>query len=190
MIVGHSMGGMLAPVCHAVSEMTERSSSTIRLVSSISGSIGHVTDWTGLQAHASHQPTRPFAPPSCGRSHNPARGRRSCEKYTRVRYAWTLSADWPRLAMVQTLLGQVSISIRHQRLVATSKLRRWCLAEQRQPAGPAAVFKQRMQFVAERIPNGRGRLHLIPGVGHVPHLEAPEKTYPPLVAFLKEGLGK
>jgi pimeloyl-ACP methyl ester carboxylesterase len=45
-----------------------------------------------------------------------------------------------------------------------------------------------MKFVAETIPNGRGRLHLIPGVGHVPHMEAPEKTYPPLLAFLKEGL--
>jgi pimeloyl-ACP methyl ester carboxylesterase len=54
--------------------------------------------------------------------------------------------------------------------------------------GSAAVFKQRMQFVAERIPNGRGRLHLIPGLGHVPHLEAPEKTYAPLMAFLMEGI--
>ena len=26
------------------------------------------------------------------------------------------------------------------------------------------------------------------GVGHVPHFEAPEKFYPPLLAFLKEGL--
>ena len=54
--------------------------------------------------------------------------------------------------------------------------------------GSAAVFQQRMQFVAERIPNSQGRLHLIPGLGHVPHLEAPEQTYPPLVAFLREGL--
>jgi hypothetical protein len=45
-----------------------------------------------------------------------------------------------------------------------------------------------MQYVASRIPDGRGRLLLIPGVGHVPHLEAPDRTYPPLVAFLKEGL--
>ena len=31
---------------------------------------------------------------------------------------------------------------------------------------------------------------LIPGLGHVPHMEAPEKTIPPLVAFLKAGLEK
>jgi pimeloyl-ACP methyl ester carboxylesterase len=56
--------------------------------------------------------------------------------------------------------------------------------------GSAAVFRQRMEFVAKRIPDGLGRLHLIPGLGHVPHLEAPEKTYPPLVAFLKEGTAR
>jgi pimeloyl-ACP methyl ester carboxylesterase len=45
-----------------------------------------------------------------------------------------------------------------------------------------------MKYIADTIPNGNGRLHLIPGLGHVPHLEAPEKTYPPLIAFLREGL--
>jgi pimeloyl-ACP methyl ester carboxylesterase len=42
--------------------------------------------------------------------------------------------------------------------------------------------------VAASIPNGNGHLHLIPGLGHVPHLEAPEKAYPPLVAFLTQGI--
>jgi pimeloyl-ACP methyl ester carboxylesterase len=55
-------------------------------------------------------------------------------------------------------------------------------------AGPAKVFQERMKFIADSVPNGRGRLHLIPGLGHVPHLEDPGKTYPPLLAFLKEGL--
>jgi pimeloyl-ACP methyl ester carboxylesterase len=44
-----------------------------------------------------------------------------------------------------------------------------------------------MKFVADSIPNGNGRLLLIPGLGHVPHMEAPAKTIPPLIAFLKEG---
>ena len=55
--------------------------------------------------------------------------------------------------------------------------------------GSSAVFKERMQYIADTIPNGKARLHLIPGLGHVPHMEAPDKFYPPLVAFLKEGLG-
>ena len=36
--------------------------------------------------------------------------------------------------------------------------------------------------------DGKARLLLLPGLGHVPHLEAPEKTLPPLVALLKEGV--
>ncbi len=52
--------------------------------------------------------------------------------------------------------------------------------------GSAALFQERMAVAAKTIPNGR--LHLIPGLGHVPHLEAPGQTYPPLVAFLREGL--
>jgi pimeloyl-ACP methyl ester carboxylesterase len=45
-----------------------------------------------------------------------------------------------------------------------------------------------MKFIADTIPNRKARLHLIPGLGHVPHMEALDKTYPPLIAFLKEGL--
>ncbi len=54
--------------------------------------------------------------------------------------------------------------------------------------GSAALFKERMKYISETIPGGKARLQLIPGLGHVPHMEAPEKTYPPLVAFLTEGL--
>ena len=54
--------------------------------------------------------------------------------------------------------------------------------------GSAAEFQQRMRVLADTIPGGRGRLLLLPGLGHVPHVEAPERTIPPLVAFLKEGV--
>ena len=45
-----------------------------------------------------------------------------------------------------------------------------------------------MKVLADTIPKGNGKLHLIPGLGHVPHLEAPEKTIPAMVAFLKAGV--
>ena len=38
-------------------------------------------------------------------AHNPSAWNAEFEKYARIRYAWTLGADWPRLAMVQTLTG-------------------------------------------------------------------------------------
>ena len=40
-------------------------------------------------------------------AHNPKAWNDEFEKYTRIRYSWTLSADWPRLAMVQALIGQM-----------------------------------------------------------------------------------
>ena len=48
--------------------------------------------------------------------------------------------------------------------------------------GPAAQFQERMEFLARTIPNGNGRVLLLPGLGHVPHLEAADKVLPPLVA--------
>ena len=54
--------------------------------------------------------------------------------------------------------------------------------------GTAAAFQERMAYIAKTIPNGNGKLLLLPGLGHVPHLEAPEKVLPPLVEFLKAGL--
>ena len=53
------------------------------------------------------------------------------------------------------------------------------------PQQPSAL---QAAFIAESVPNGDGRLHLLPGLGHVPHLEDPARTYPPLLAFLKEGV--
>ena len=41
-------------------------------------------------------------------SHNPSAWKPEFDKYPRIRYAWTLSADWPRYAMVQALLGQMT----------------------------------------------------------------------------------
>jgi len=124
-------------------------------------------------------------------AHNPAAYNAEFEKYVRVRYGWTLSADWPRLAMVQTLISQVLYSdpvvydwahIKAKTLVFGG--------DQDMLAGTPAAFQARMKYIADTIPNGNARLLLIPGLGHVPHLEAPEKVYPPLIAFLKEGLTK
>ena len=38
-------------------------------------------------------------------AHDPSKWNDQFETYTRIRYSWTLSADWPRLAMVQALIG-------------------------------------------------------------------------------------
>jgi pimeloyl-ACP methyl ester carboxylesterase len=191
MIVGHSMGGMLA-----ARFATQYPGLTERLV--LYNPIGlsdqrydRPSDSVDDLYKRNLASTYPSIRASIMRyvAHNPAAWTPEFENYTRVRYAWTLSADWPRLAMVQTLINQVQYAdpvvydwahIKAPTLVfggADDML-----------AGTPANFQARMKFIASTIPNGNGRLHLIPGLGHVPHLEAPQRTYPPLVAFLKEGI--
>src|SRR5262245_29946385 len=40
-------------------------------------------------------------------AHNATAWNPQFEAYAKIRYSWTLGAEWPRLAMVQTLIGQV-----------------------------------------------------------------------------------
>jgi pimeloyl-ACP methyl ester carboxylesterase len=191
MVVGHSMGGMLA-----ARFATQHSDMVERLV--LYNPIGLVDPrfdrpWETADEVYKRTLASTYQTIRAGLlryvSHNPAAWTPQFESFARIRYSWTLGADWPRLAMVQTLLGQVQYldpvvndwaHIKAPTLVFGG-------AEDSLP-GSAVVFKQRMKFVADSIPNGNGRLHLIPGLGHVPHMEAPEKTYPALLEFLTEGV--
>jgi pimeloyl-ACP methyl ester carboxylesterase len=192
MIVGHSMGGMLAtrfatqypgmverlvlynPIGLTDARFDRPSESSDEIYKRTLGGT-YQTIRTSLMRYVSH---------------NPAAWNAQFESYARIRYSWTLSADWPRLAMVQTLVGQVisldPVVYDWAHIKAPTLL--FGGAEDSLP-GSASVFKERMKVAAETIPSGNGRLHLIPGLGHVPHMEAPDKTYPPLIAFLTEGLG-
>jgi pimeloyl-ACP methyl ester carboxylesterase len=191
MVIGHSMGGMLAARL-----ATQYPKAVERLV--IYNPIGLSdprfdramtpidelyqqmlkSDYHGIRA-------------SLGRyvAHNPKAWNAEFETYTRIRYSWTLSGDWPRLAMVQALLGQM--------IYADPVVYDWPHIQVPTLAfggaedmllGPAARFQEQMQHLAKSVPDGKGRVLLLPGLGHVPHLEAPDKVLPPLVEFLKEGL--
>jgi pimeloyl-ACP methyl ester carboxylesterase len=193
MIVGHSMGGMLA-----ARFATQFPDLTERVV--IYNPIGLVDPrysrpWQGADESYKRTLETTYASIRAGImryvAHNEAAWTPEFERYTRIRYAWTLSADWPRLAMAQSIIGQM--------LYLDQVVNDWAHikaptlafggAEDVLP-GSVALFKERMKFLADSIPNGNGRLLLIPGLGHVPHLEAPDQTFPPLIAFLKEGLAR
>jgi len=191
MIVGHSMGGMLAArFATQYPDMTERVV-IYNPIGLIDGRFNRPADSVDEAYKRTLAGTYQTIRAGIMRyvSHNPAAWNVDFERYTRIRYAWTLSADWPRLAMVQSLVGQM---LSQDPVVEDwSHIKAPTLAfggAEDSLAGTAAVFQQRMKYLAASIPNGNGRLHLIAGIGHVPHLEAPDKTYPPLVAFLKEGL--
>jgi pimeloyl-ACP methyl ester carboxylesterase len=185
-IVGHSMGGMLAARFAAqYPDMTER------LV--LYNPIG-LTDPRGTQPWTSTDEVYPRtlgatyqsirAALSRYVSHNPARWNDEFERYARVRYAWTLSADWPRYAMVQAMISQIPYL---DPVVADwPRIQVPTLVLGGAEDSLSTTFRERMRVVAETIPGGRGRLVLLPGLGHVPHLEDPDQLYPPLLAFLAE----
>lgn len=192
MIVGHSMGGMLAArFSTQYPDMTEK----LVIYNPIGLTDGRFSRPAG-SIDASYQRTMESASFDSIKSglqryvaHNPAAWNDTFETYAGIRYGWTLGADWPRLAMVQTLISNLIYidpvvydwpHIQAPTLVfggADDYL-----------AGTPENFQALMGQIAATIPDGRGRLHLIPGLGHVPHLEAPEQTIAPLVEFLQEGI--
>ncbi len=117
-------------------------------------------------------------------AHDPSAWKPEYEPYARIRYARTLGGDWPRYAMVITLIQQITYL--DPVVYDWAHIKSPTFVFGGREDGPN--FAERMKHIADTIPNGKGRLYLLPNVGHVPHFEAPDKFYPPLLAFLKEGL--
>ena len=191
MVVGHSMGGMAAARFATQNpEFTER----VVLYNPIGVNDARIArrapDVNETYKQTLNNTNYPSVKAVLMRyvAHNPAAWNEQFEAYTRVRYASTLGAEWPRLAMAQALITQMLYV--DQVVDDWARIQAPTLAfggAEDMLAGPASVFQERMRFIAASVPNGNGRVLLLPGLGHVPHIEAPEKTLPPLIAFLKEG---
>jgi len=193
MIVGHSMGGMLA-----ARFATQYPNVTERLVlfnpigltdTRFNNPVGDPDEAYKRTLASTYQTIRASLMRYV--AHKPSAWNSQFESYARIRYAWTLSADWPRLARVQTLINNV--------IILDPVVYDWAHIQaptlvyggaEDMLAGTPAAFQEGMKRIAATIPNGKARLELLPGLGHVPFLEAPERSLPPLVAFLKEGLTK
>jgi pimeloyl-ACP methyl ester carboxylesterase len=186
MVVGHSMGGMLAArFATQNADMTERvvlynpigltDSRFGRRWTSTDESYERTLDSTYQGFYASIR--RYFA-------HDPTAWKPEYEKFARIHYARTLGGDWPRYAAVQARIRQITYL--DPVVYDWAHIQAPTLAFGGREDGPG--FAARMQHIADTIPNGNGRLHLLPGLGHVPHLEAPERFFPPLIAFLEQGV--
>ena len=193
MIVGHSMGGMLAArFATQYPDCTER----LVLFNPIGLTDARFNNPVGDPDEAYKRTlasTYPTIRASLMRyvAHKPSAWNSQFESYARIRYAWTLSADWPRLARVQTLINNViyldPVVYDWPHIQAPTLV--YGGAED-MLAGTPAAFQEGMKRIAAVIPNGKARLQLLPGLGHVPFLEDPERSLAPLVAFLKEGITK
>jgi pimeloyl-ACP methyl ester carboxylesterase len=193
MIVGHSMGGMVAArFATQYPDVTERLVlfNPIGLTDArFSNPVGDPEEAYKRNLASTYQTIRASLMRYV--AHKPSAWNAEFESYARIRYAWTLSADWPRLARVQALINNV--------IYLDPVVYDWAHIQaptlvyggaEDMLAGTPAAFQEGMKHIAATIPNGKARLELLPGLGHVPFLEAPERSLPPLTAFLKEGLTK
>ncbi len=176
-VVGHSYGGMVAT--RFALHYPERTSHLV-LVNSIALADGRAgRGWSEPQ-------------PAAGRSYQAAlstiRGhvaewRDEYLEYVRIHYGWGLSPDWPRLAMVRALNGDV---IRSTPIVYDwPQIEAPALVIGGEEDGPR--FPDLARSAAESFPHGQAVL--FPGVGHNPHWEAPGLLHPALVDFLLAGQG-
>ncbi|TVP57186.1 MAG: alpha/beta hydrolase [Gemmatimonadales bacterium] len=100
-------------------------------------------------------------------------------EYVRIHYGWGLSGEWPRLAMVRALNGDV---MRTSTVVYDwPQIEAPALVVGGEEDGPR--FPELARNAAEAFPNGQ--VVLFPGVGHNPHWEAPELLHEALIDFLR-----
>jgi pimeloyl-ACP methyl ester carboxylesterase len=100
-------------------------------------------------------------------------------KYVRIHYGWTLSGDWPRLALVR---AHLSAAVANDPVVHDwPHVKARTLVIGGEQDGPAYAAQARR--VADTVPDGQ--LYLISGVGHNPQFEAPDRLYPPILRFLR-----
>ena len=110
MIVGHSMGGMLAArFATQYPDVTER----LVLFNPIGLTDGRFDrPYAGVDEPYKQNLASTYQGIRASLmryvAHNPAAWNSMFETYARIRYGWTLGADWPRLAMVQTLISNVN----------------------------------------------------------------------------------
>ncbi len=104
------------------------------------------------------------------------------EKYVRILYAPTLSGDWLRLAMVRAILQQLTYLDPVVDDWAHIKAPTLVLGGDKDGDNFPALAKH----VADTIPNGH--LVLLPNLGHVAHIEAPDVFNRELLKFLESEL--
>ena len=183
-IIGHSMGGMLtARFAASYPDLTERAViyNPIGLTDpryqqpwrSADDAYKRTMSMTHDQLYqAFYANIRRYFP-------TPGSWKPEYEKYVRILYAPTLSGDWPRLAMVRSIYQQITYLDPVYYDWAKIKVRTLVLGGDKDTPN----FPEQAKHIADTIPNGE--LALLPNLGHVPHLEAPDVFYAALLEFLK-----
>jgi pimeloyl-ACP methyl ester carboxylesterase len=179
-IVGHSMGGMLAArFAASYSDITEQVVlyDPIGLTDARFERPYRSTDevYQGMLAFSYQQAyatiKRYFPTPESWKP--------EYEKLARLMYAWTLTGDWPRMAMVRALLQQMVYTDPVVYDWVHIKARALVIGGEKD----GAEFPKLAKHIADTIPGAQ--LYLVPNAGHVLHFETPDVFNRELLNFLK-----
>ena len=180
-VVGHSMGGMLAArFAASYPDITERvvlyspigvtDARRERPFRSTDDAYKATLGYTYQQAYATMR--RYFPTPQAWKP--------EYEKLARLHYAWTLSGEWPRMAMIRTLL--------QQQVYMDPVVYDWAHIKSKAMVIGGTIdgadFSSAAKRIATTIPGG-AQLVLEEGAGHVLHYERPEVFNRELLKFLK-----
>ena len=181
-IVGHSMGGMLASRFAMLFPTMTTHVVMVNQIGLTDGRPGRVphylddayrTDSNGALANRSYEQVRASI------TRYFVTWKPEYEKYVRIHWGWTQSADWAWFAKVRGALTQM--------LSAETVVYDWQHIKSKAlvigGAKDTPSYAEQARHVAESIPGAQ--LELIDDVGHVPQFEAPEVFHAKLVAFLK-----
>jgi pimeloyl-ACP methyl ester carboxylesterase len=183
-IVGHSMGGMLAArFAASFPDITERAViyDPIGLTD-----IRYERPWRSAEeaykatmAQTNDQRWQAFYANIRRYFPSPGAWKPEYERYVRILYSPTLSGEWPRLAMVRSIYQQMLYLDPVVYDWAKIKVRTLVIGGEKD----GTDFPRLAKHVADTIPGAE--LVILPNLGHVPHLEAPDMFFPPLLKFLK-----
>jgi len=182
-IVGHSMGGMLAArFAASYPDMTERVViyNPIGLTDARYGQPWPSADelYKRLLTASHDELYTQFSATIHRYFHTPGAWKPEYEQFVRILYAPTLSGDWPRYAMVRAILGQMVYLDPVVYDWAKIKVKALVLGGDQDTPD----FPERAKHIADTIPGAE--LALLPGLGHVPHIQAPKVFNDALLKFL------
>ena len=178
-VVGHSMGGMIATrFAFLFPDRTEQ----LVLVNPIGLQDSRSSrPWRSLEEHYRSALARDYDQVEANIRRYYVEWQPEAREFIRIHHGWTLSPDWPRLAMIRALHTQLFYEqpvvydwpgIRVPTLLLSGAV-----------DGPD--FPGLARRAAGTIPGAS--LILLEEVGHNPHLEAPGRFHPELLAFLAGG---
>jgi pimeloyl-ACP methyl ester carboxylesterase len=179
-IVGHSMGGMVVSrfamvypettthvvMVNQIGLSDQRQGRPWRdLQESYEGTLTGTTYQGILGNHMSYYPT--WHPPHL--------------EYVRRQYGWTLSPDWPRMAMIRALQSQILYNdpvVYDWQHIGTK-----ALVIGGADDGLTRNYDELARGVSETLQNAS--LILYPGIGHNPQTEIPDQFHADLIRFLE-----